>query len=153
MTDLIVFSDVHFDESNYGQVLGQLCHERRIYFFHTPIYGVASCATYMIKKADDDSLTIIQPYVPHDLSPYEQKNAFNKIIHQVMDEENIEEYTIWTNTSKVMPHLRTLTPDSLIYDSNFDYAFSNPELERELRRKADLVLTSGTFTLSHPATC
>jgi hypothetical protein len=148
MKDLIVFSDIHYDASSYGQVLGQLSHERKIYFFQTPIYGVASCATYIIQK-NDTTVTVIQPYVPHDLNVFDQKNAFNKIIHQVMEDEQIVEYTIWTNTSKAMPHIRTLNPDLLIYDSSFDHETVNPELERELRRKADLVLTSGTFTLSN----
>lgn len=152
MKDLIVFSDVHFETSSYGQVLGQLSHERKIYFFQTPIYGVASCSTYMIQK-NETAVTVIQPYVPHDLSWFEQKNAFNKIIHQVIEDENILEYTIWTNTPKAMPHIRTLTPDLLIYDCSFEHEMIYPELEKELRRKADLVLTSGTFTLSHNATC
>lgn len=152
MKDLIVFSEIHFDSGSFGHVLGQLSHERNIYFFQTPIYGVASCVSYIIQK-NETAVTVIQPYIPHDISVFEQRNAFNKIIHQVMEDEKIVDYTIWTNTPKVMPHIRTLTPDILIYDCSFDHEITNPDLEREIRRKADLVLSSGTFTVSHNATC
>lgn len=152
MKDLIVFSEEHFDTSSFCQVLGQLSHERNIYFFQTPIYGVASCSSYIIQKTNT-AVTIVQPYIPDDLSVFNQRNAFNKIIHEVMEDENIRDYNIWTNTARAMPHIRTLAPELLIYDCALDHEMTNPELEKEIRSKADLVLSSGTFTVSHNATC
>lgn len=142
MKDLVVFSEEHFETGQFGTVLGRLSHQRNIYFFQSPIYGDAFCASYIMQKTNT-AVTVIQTYIPDHLSLFEQRDAFNKIIHAVMDEQNVMDYTIWTNTAQAMPHIRTLTPDLLIYDCGSEHEMSDSELEKEIRSKADLVLATG----------
>jgi UDP-galactopyranose mutase len=143
-TDLIVFSSHQFDsdEVRTPHIMGQFAYRKRVYYIEAPIKGVSTSATYFLKK-NDHEVTIIQPYLPSETSVFEQHEASLNLVKQLIHEEQISHYTIWTDTPKAMAYIRHLNAEFIVYDCLRDYSKSNPELEHELFQYADVVLTSG----------
>jgi hypothetical protein len=143
-TDLIVISSNAYasDEVRTTRVMTTFAESKRVYFFEAPIIGVTDSNTYFIKK-EDNGLTIIQPYLAGNHSVFEQKDALLALIKEFIHDENIAHYTIWTDTPKAMPFIRSLSAEIIIYDCLKDYSASHVELEKELFQYADVVLTSG----------
>ena len=143
-TDLIVFSLDTFNAHKLrtSTVVTNLAQKRRVYYIETPVTGVSTFATYFLQKNDDD-ITVVKPYLPGDISVFEQKALLQDILHELMEEENITHYSIWTDTPRAMPFIRDLTPEYLIYDCLVDHSQTHPALEREMFKRAHVVITSG----------
>lgn len=143
-TDLIVISSNAYgsDEVRTSQVMGTFAENKRVYFFEAPIIGVTDSNTYFIKK-EENGLTIVQPYLAGNTSVFEQKAELLNLLKELIVDENISHYTIWTDTPKAMPFIRSLSAEIIIYDCLKDYSASHVELEKELFQYADVVLTSG----------
>lgn len=142
--DLIVFSSHHFGSSEVrtSKLMVTFAKRKRVYFFESPIIGVASSPTYFLSK-NDHEVTIIQPYLPANLSVFEQKEALLNLIKELIADENILHYTLWTDTPKSMPFIRKLNSEINIYDCLKNYSLTHAELEQELFQYADLTLTTG----------
>lgn len=149
-TDLIVFSLTHFQSTSArtSRIMKRFATHRRVIFFETPIAGVSKTPTYFIQK-NDQGVTLVQPYLPANLSVFEQKDALTQILNEVIEDEHISNYTVWTDTPKSMPLIRPLHPEFIVYDCLVDHSKTNPELEEELFRRADVVMTSG-LTMNIP---
>ena len=143
-TDLIVFSSNNFgsDEVRTSTLMASFALRKRVYFIESPIIRVAKKATYFLKK-NEHEVTVIQPYLPGETSLFEQKQAMQDILKELIRDENIIHYTIWTDTPKSMPYIRNLNSEIIVYDCIKNYSISRPELEQELFQYADVVLTSG----------
>ena len=143
-TDLIVFSSHKFDsnEVRTPTLMAQFATRKRVYFIEAPIIGVSSTPTYFLKK-NDHEVTIIQPYLPSETSVFEQHEASLNLVKELIADEHLSHYTLWTDTPKAMPFIRHLNPEIIVYDCLKDYSKSHSELEHELFQYADVVLTSG----------
>ena len=143
-TDLIVFSSHKFDsnEVRTPTLMAQFAARKRVYFIETPIIGVSNNSTYFLRK-NDHEVTIIQPYLPSEISVFERQEAALNLVKELIADEHLSHYTIWTDTPKSMPFIRHLNPEIIIYDCLKDYSKTNAELEHELFQYADVVLTSG----------
>ncbi len=143
-TDLIVFSLERWGSSfsRTSQIMSRFASHRKVYFIETPVLGVSKNPLYLLRETRDDVM-VIEPYLPEETSVFEQKQALIEIVNKLIDDENIKNFTIWTDTPKSIPFFRHLEPKALIYDCLQDYSVTNPELEKELFNRADLVFTSG----------
>ena len=143
-SDLIVFSSNQYgsDEVRTSQIMNRFLGRKRVYFFESPIIGVSKTPTYFIKK-NDDEMIVVQPYLPGELSVFEQKEALLELLKELMMDENIYHYSIWTDTPRAMAYIRKLNADVIVYDCLQNFSETNPELEHELFQYADVVLTSG----------
>ena len=143
-TDLIVFSSDNFDsnELRTPTLMTQFANRKRVYFIEDPIIGVSTIPTYFLKK-NDHEVTIIQPYLPSETSIFDQHETSLNLVKELIADEHVSHYTIWTDTPKAMPYIRHLSPEIIVYDCLKDYSETNPELEHELFQYADVVLTSG----------
>lgn len=143
-TDLIVISSNAYgsDEVRTSSVMDKFAENKRVFFFEAPIIGVTENSTYFF-KAEDNGIRIIQPYLPKEISVFEQKDILLNLLKELIIDENISHYTIWTDTPKAMPYVRSLSAEIIIYDCLKDYSESHMELEKELFQYADVVLTSG----------
>lgn len=151
-SDLIVFSLNHFgsDLVRTTKHMSKLAQHRRVYFVESPIIGVSKTPTYFLKK-NEHEVIVIQPYLPEQMSVFERKDALIGILKEMIADENISGYTVWTDTPKAMPFIRTLNPEIIVYDCVRDYCQSHPELEKELYQYADVVLTSALSTKNQDA--
>lgn len=151
-TDLIVFSFNHFGctSGRTSEVVADFAEHRRVYFIEPAIIGTSKTPTYHLKKTDKD-VTVIQPYLPDDISVFKQKEVMIDLLKELIDDENISSYTIWTDTPKPMPFIRNLNAEIIIYDCLRDYSITHASLEKELFEYADLVLTSGMSQAANEA--
>ncbi len=142
-SDLVVFSLNHFgsDLVRTSKHMSRLAQHRRVFFVEYPIIGVSKTPTYFLKK-NEQEVIIIQPYLPGELSVFERKDAILGILKELIADENITGYTIWTDTPKAIPFIRNLSAEIIVYDCVKNYCLSNPELEKELYEYADVVITS-----------
>lgn len=143
-TDLIVISSDAYgsEEVRTSSVMQSFAENKRVFFFATPIIGAIKNPTYFLKN-EANGIAHIQPYLPKEVSVFEQKEALLNLLKELISEENISHYTIWTDTPKAMPLIRSLSAEIIIYDCIKDYSASHTELEKELFLYADVVLTSG----------
>ena len=143
-TDLIVFSSHKYDsnEVRTPTLMSQFAARKRVYFIETPIIGVSSTSTYFLRK-NENEVTIIQPYLPSELSLFERQEASLNLVKELIADEHMSHYTIWTDTPKAMPFIRHLSAEIIVYDCLRDYSKTHQELEHELFQYADVVLTSG----------
>lgn len=143
-SDLIVFSSNQYgsEEVRTSRVMDRFLGRKRVYFFESPIIGVSKTPTYFIKK-NEKEMIVIQPYLPAELSVFEQKDALFELLKELIMDENISHYSIWTDTPKAMVYIRKLNADVIVYDCLQNFSKTNPELEHELFQYADVVLTSG----------
>ena len=141
--DLIVFSSNNFGstELRTSKLMTSFASRKKVYFVESPIIGATKDATYYIRK-NDEGVLIVQPYLPNDTSIFEQKETLMNLVKELVIEEEIEHYSIWTDTPKSMKFIRNMNPEVVVYDCQKDYARTNPELEHELLQYADVVMNS-----------
>lgn len=149
-TDLIVFSLDTFNAHKLrtSKVVSNLAHKRRVFYIETPVIGVSAYPTYFLQKNHDD-IMVVKPYLPANLSVFEQKTMLQGIIRELMEDEHITSYSIWSDTPRAMPFIRDLAPELLIYDCLVDHSQTHPVLEREMFKKAHVVITSGLSEKNH----
>ena len=143
-TDLIVFSLDSFNAPHLrtAKTVGKFADRRRVYYFEVPVIGVSSYPTYFIQK-NDKGVTVVKPYLPADVSVFDQRTMLEDIIQDFMTAENITHYSVWSDTPRAVPFIRKLNPELVIYDCLVDHSQINPILEREMFRRAHVVITSG----------
>lgn len=141
-TDLIAFSSDKFGttELRTSFLLKDAAFERRVYFIESPILSESGENTYYIQD-DASGVRIVKPYLSKESSVFEQKKALLELIKDMMKDEHIFHYSMWTDTPVAMAFIRHLSPDHIVYDCLRDYSVSHPELERELLQYADSVQT------------
>lgn len=149
-SDLIVFSldSYHSPQLRTANVVKDLIGKKRIFFIESPVFGVSSHPTYFIQKSDDD-VNVVKPYLPAEISVFEQKTMLDGIVQELIEDENIHHYSIWTDTPRAMPYIRHMNPELLVYDCLVDHSTSHLALERELFKRAHVVITSGLSVDNH----
>lgn len=143
-TDMIVFSQERWGSSftRTSQIMSRFARHRRVFFFEAPIVGVSKNPLYLLRETRDDVM-VVEPYLPEEMSVFDQKIALVEIVNKLIDDEKIKNFSIWTDTPKAVPLFRHLQTKAIIYDCLQDYSVTNPELETEIFNLADLVMTSG----------
>lgn len=142
-TDLIVFSSEEFgsEDLRTSKLMNHFSHNHRVFFFHKPITGMTKKPTFYYSK-ESHLVTVVQPYIPAELSVFDQKVALVNLIKDFIRDEKIQHLTIWTDTPEVTPLIRKLHTDAVIYDKAMQALMSSNHLEQELLQKADVILNS-----------
>lgn len=142
-SDLIVFSlnkwSASFERTE--QIISRYARYRRVYFFEVPVIGFTEKPQYLIRETRDD-VRVVESYLPSNLSIFEQKAALLELLKDLIRDEKVQTYSVWTDTPKAMPLIRSLTPAAIMYDCQMDYSQTHPELEKEIFGRADIVFTS-----------
>lgn len=143
-TDLIFFSSKSFGDPalRTSQLAREFAQQKRVYFIQSPINDVSSVPTYFMQRVQNN-VSLIQPYLPGEISVFQQKDMLLQILGDLLEDEHISHYTMWTDTPRAVPYMRTLSPEVIIYDCVDNQSQKNSELEKELFEYADVVLTSG----------
>jgi len=149
-SDLVVFSINGFDSKDLRTIklLKEVAAKKRVYFIDTPVIGMSQESTYFLKKGEHE-VSIIQPYLPAETSLFDQKKATLELLKELINDENINDYTIWTDSPKAMYFIRHLSPVVIIYDCQQDFSVKYAELEKELLEYADIVLKSESVKFNH----
>jgi hypothetical protein len=118
MTELILFS------------------HNRTYVLQKPILTEFSEESVMCENRDDVVVTYF--YIPMETSVFERKELHLKMIKDLLGDEGVEEYTIWTNRARMVSLIRHLNASSIIYDRNSDNDEAHPQHLEEMRQYAEL---------------
>lgn len=106
-TDLIVFSD------------------DRTYVLQKPILTAFPEESVLLESRDDVVVTYF--YIPQETSVFERKEIHLKMIKDLLGEEDVEEYTLWTNRARMVSLIRHLNASSIIYDRESDSGDVHPQ--------------------------
>lgn len=112
-----------------------LHHNNQIWFVENPRFENIShsCAT----TEDLGHMKVMTPVLPENISAFERKEIFLGLIKDWMKEENITHYDLCTDTCRVVPYLRHLAPEKIIFEENLSEAFTHPELFLEMQEYRD----------------
>lgn len=83
------------------------------------------------------NMTVLTPVLPENISAFERREILLGMIKDAISDEQISSYTFATNTCRVVPFLRHLSPERVIYEQNDTEAVTNPELFIEMSEYAD----------------
>jgi hypothetical protein len=151
--DLITFSSEPFDSSSVRTtiVMRQMAYARRVFFIERPVFSSSGGSTYYIVEVNSN-LFVVRPYLDAETSVFEQKQTLQALIKDLLLDEHISHYSLWTDTPTAMPYMRDLSPEVIVYDNVKDHSQTHPQLEKELLQYADEVLTHGCEVHTQPTT-
>lgn len=145
VSNLLVFSSDRFAsvQVRTTRLMAEFGQHKNVFFVEEPLIGLGQKACYLLQKHEQTEITIIQPYLPANLSVFERRDELTTLIKEFLTDESIEHYAIWADTPKSMPFIRYLNPEIIIYDCLLVDGLYH-ELEQEMLEYADVVLTSRT---------
>ncbi|RYZ89128.1 MAG: glycosyltransferase family 1 protein [Proteobacteria bacterium] len=149
-SDLLVLSHLRWDfvYQRPQHLMSRFAKQRRVFFIEEPIFGVVDFPSLHIKESVE-GVQVVVPHLPHYTTSYDQELAMTRLVNELIEDENIQQYSLWYYTPMALPFTRHLTPCSVMYDCMDELAnFQNPppqliQHERELLRTASLVFTGG----------
>lgn len=112
-----------------------LHHNSQIWFVENPRLGSASHSHF--ETEDLGNMKVLTPVLPENTSAFERKSIFLNLIKDWMNEEKITHYDLCTDTCRVVPFLRHLNPEKIMYQENISEAFTHPELFIEMQEYRD----------------
>lgn len=144
MTSLMMFSQQTFDsqELRTARVAKSMAKERKVYFIEPAIKGIALRPTYFLQ--DIGNIKVIRPYLPGNTSVFELKEMLISVINELLADEDLTYYSVWTDTPKALPVIRQLDPEFLIYDRMTGENTMFTELDLELQQRSTMVLGKTT---------
>jgi glycosyltransferase involved in cell wall biosynthesis len=149
-TDLLVFSHLRWDFvfQRPQHLMSRFAKHRKVYFFEEPIFDSIDDPFLHIRKSKEN-VTVIVPYFPYNLSLEYQQQSLIQFVNELLEDENIKEYSLWYYTPMALPYSRHLQPIATIYDCMDELSLFKGcppnlvELEKELLNRADVVYTGG----------
>lgn len=121
---------------------------RRVYFFEEPVFGVSETPRIHIRESQE-GVQVVVPHLPHGLNHPEQELALSRLVSELVDEESLEDYSVWYYTPMALPISRHLKPSVVLFDCMDELSLFKGcppaliELESELLKKSDVVFTGG----------
>jgi len=128
-------------------LMSRCARDRRVFFVEEPVYE-PGIEPHMASEPCG-SVTVAVPHLPEGLDAPDMTAALRAVLDQFMDAERIREYVLWYYTPMALGFTDHLTPIATIYDCMDELsAFKSApavlaERERDLMRRASLVLTGG----------
>lgn len=149
-TDLLVFSHLRWDFvfQRPQHLMSRFAIFRRVYFFEEPVFGVSETPRFHIRESSE-GVQVVVPHLPHGLNHSEQELALTRLVNELVEEETLENYSVWYYTPMALPFSRDLKPSVVMYDCMDELSLFRGcppalvELEAELFKKADVIFTGG----------
>lgn len=139
-TDLLVFSHLSWDSvlQRPQHLLSRHAKYRRVYYIEDAVIGITKEARLHIKIAHE-SVKILVPYLPKGLNEVATNDALKTLLDELIQEEEITNFTTLYYTSKALNYSRHLNPTVVLFDCIDTQSHSN---EEELMKKSHLVFTN-----------
>ena len=125
-TDLILFSD------------------NRVFILQQPKLLPLTEKFVTLKETDD--VVIVDFCLPQESSVFEQKTMHLDLIRELLGDEGVHEYTVWTNRARSVGLIRHMNAASVIYDRDSEMGYIHPAHLQEMNQYAD-VFNSGNGKL------
>jgi UDP-galactopyranose mutase len=128
-------------------LLSRFAKKHDVLFIEEPVHHDGSAE--FVLNMSKEGVTVAVPHLPHDLHGKEAEVVLQRLVKELVDSRDWENYIAWYYTPMMLPLSKDLDPAATVYDCMDELsAFKNapPELrtrEAELFRRADLVFTGG----------
>lgn len=141
ISDLIVLSTIDYSsqDEQSSLIFSRIAQENNVYFFQPPQIFNGEIAAYAV-EINEHEICLIQPFLPKNVSVFERLELYKAIVHQIILTEDIFTYSIWLDSPKNVPLIRSLSPQKVIHKWNPELQGTYPELEEELKQYTDLAL-------------
>ncbi|MBV9125818.1 MAG: UDP-galactopyranose mutase, partial [Planctomycetes bacterium] len=149
---IVVFSHLrwNFVYQRPQHLLSRLAATRRVLFLEEPVFE-ESVPPSWDRSSPSENLLVCRPRTPIRQPGFqdEQLPVLHNLVHQLLQEEKLEDYLLWFYTPMALPLAAGLNPRAVIYDCMDElsaFRFAPPQIlqrEAELLRRADLVFTGG----------
>lgn len=149
-TDFICLSHLRWDfvYQRPQHLMSRFAKNRRVFFVEEPIFSDGAKPEMKVSKRED-SLHVAVPHLPHGLSHEEVVQFQKDLLDTLIEDEGIEDFTVWYYTPMALQFSRHLKPSRVIFDAMDELsAFKGAprellDLEAELMARADHVFTGG----------
>lgn len=148
INDLIVISSEKYEslEVRESLVLTHLAFSHRVFVIQPAIAISGMLAGYALTP-HENGMGLIQPYLPEDLSVFERKDLLKTMVEQIIQDEDIYQYSLWVDSPRAVPLIRTLCPELIIYNRKESATGRHlSELEEELKQYADVVMNNRSLS-------
>lgn len=150
VTDLLVFSHHRWDFvfKRPQHLLTRFARCRRVFYFEEPVFGMTEIPRLHLRETKENVLVAV-PYLPWSIDEKKINDALVDLVDELIFEEEIKDYSLWYYTPLALRFSRHLNPRITIYDCMDELALCKGapcdvmELETELFKKSDLVVTAG----------
>ena len=147
---LLCFSHLRWDfvYQRPQHLMTRFARQSRVYYIEEPIFGAEAPRLDLSRR--DGSLTVVVPWLPHELSESARNAALLSLIDELIAQEAIATFVAWYYTPMALPWTRQLEPVAVVYDCMDELSLFRGapaemvERERELIDRADVVFTGGT---------
>ena len=149
---IITFSHLrwNFVYQRPQHLLSRLARKRRVFFIEEPVEDPSGVLSWE-RSEPEPGVVVLRPHTPVKSRGFndEQMPHLRRLVRQLVEEENLDEYIVWFYTAMALPAAESLAPRAVIYDCMDELsAFLNapPELlerEEQLLARADVVFTGG----------
>ena len=145
--DLLCFSHLrwNFVFQRPQHLMSRCAKERRVFFVEEPVFDAPAPR---VTIDDSDGVQVVVPHLP-ERDEAQAAAMLRHLLDALLQRFAIRHYAAWFYTPMVVPWTGHLRPRAIVYDCMDELsAFANAparlrEFERELLRRASLVLTGG----------
>ena len=149
-TDFICLSHLRWDfvYQRPQHLLSRFGKHRRVFYVEEPVIEDIDVASMHITPRTDH-VRVVVPHLPRGLSEEEALEAQRRLLDEMIEEHELDNYTLWYYTPMALNFTRHLNPQRVIYDCMDELSLfkgapqSLLDLERELFAFADHVFTGG----------
>lgn len=147
-TDLVVWSHLRWDFvfQRPQQLLSRMATHRRVFFVEEPMM-TGQPRLEILQR--DNGVKVVVPQLPVGLSEEEIYTQLRMLFSQMMQTQDIKNYTSWYYSPMALPSTRHLNADVTIYDAMDELSLFKGapprllELETELLQLSDIVFAGG----------
>ena len=144
-SDLIVFSHLRWDFvfQRPQHLLMRFAQHRRVFYFEEPIFGLTSSAKLHMNMSAE-GVQIVVPHIPSHLSPEDVEVTLARLVDEMIENEQIDNYAAWYYTPMAVSFTRHLEPTTVIFDAMDELSLfkgaprSLLEMEKELMDEEEL---------------
>ena len=129
-------------------LLTRCARDHRVFFVEEPVID-PSLAAPRLEVDRSGAVTVVVPQLPATLNDRQRQLTQQRLLDEFLAGEQVSEFVLWYYTPMALEFSRHLSPMGIVYDcmdelSAFKGASARlKELEVELMRRADVVLTGG----------
>src|SRR5439155_3901059 len=149
---IITFSHLrwNFVYQRPQHLLSRLAKKRRVYFIEEPVYDASGVLSWE-RSEPEPNVCVCRPHTPVRSQGFndEQEPHLRRLVNQLIDGEQLDDYLLWFYTAMALPLAGSLRPAAVIYDCMDElsaFLGAPPQLlqrEEQLLQKADVVFTGG----------
>jgi hypothetical protein len=112
-----------------------LISDNRTFILQKPTLHDSPIRTYSL--LGNEEVIIVNFYLPRESSVFERMEMHRELIKELIGEENLHDYAIWTNRCRSISLIRHLNASSVFYDSETDLHDVHPSHLREMQLYVD----------------